>query len=131
MKNNCDCRNDCLIFSLAAAILVGVITAILRFTAIITVTPAFLWATFGIAVVYLALLLVTSLVTNDFETAQCSRCRVLTTLLLSLLGTILFSVILLAVTFAATSSVGALLNGILLGFFTLALASSACLVKRC
>ena len=131
MNNNCNCRSDCLTFGIAAAIVVGIVTAILRFTAIITVTPVFLWVTLGIAVVYLALLLVTTLATRDETDLPCRKCWTLTSLLIGLLGTILLSVVLLAIPFAATSALGAVLTGLLLAFFTLFIVSSACLVKRC
>ncbi|MEE1224963.1 MAG: hypothetical protein UH081_06880 [Clostridia bacterium] len=56
----CGCRNSCVALAVFASLIVGIITAVLRFTAVITLTPAFLWVLFGIAVVYLTILLITS-----------------------------------------------------------------------
>ena len=50
--------------------------------------------------------------------------------LIGILGTILFSVILLGVTFAATSVIGAIIAGLAVGFFALIISATACLVKR-
>ena len=125
----CDNRCGCTFTGFIASIIIGIIAAVLRFTAVITVTPAFLWVVFGIAVVYLALALVG---TAHARTDNCSRpciCSALSALLTGILGTILFSVVLLAVEFAATSVLGAIFVGALLFFFSLTITSTACLVK--
>lgn len=91
----------------------------------ITITPAFLWVALGIAVVYLAILLAT----------RASSCRygngALTALLVGILGTALTAVILLAITFVATSIIGAILAGLLILFLSLIVTATACLVSRC
>ncbi len=125
---NC-CRISCLTLSLAASIILGIVAALLRINAIITVTPAFLWTTFGIAVVLLALTFVTSLRTARMEARQC-LCSRLSYLLAGLLGTILTSVILLAISFAATSTIGAIFTGLLIFFFSLMICAIAC-ITRC
>ena len=125
----CNCKVNCLFLSIVASIIVGIITAFLNITAVITVTPAFLWVTLGIAVVYLALTLVSTTLIQCPETRSSCICPVLTTLLTGILGTILLSVILLAVEFAATSIIGAIITGGLLAFLSLLLTSTACLVK--
>ena len=51
---SCSCRNSCGALAIIASIIIGVVATVLRITAVITVTPAFLWTTFGIAVGYLA-----------------------------------------------------------------------------
>ncbi len=127
---NFNCRSSCLILAFAASIVVGIVGAILQFTAIITVTPVFYWVTFGIAVALLAILLIASL-THDDSALQNYCCSALTALIAGILGTILLSAILLAVGFAATSVLGAIVLGALLAFFTLALTSIACIVKSC
>ena len=52
---NCYCRANCAGVSIVASIIVAIIAGMLRFMGIITLTSAFLWVTFGIAVVYLGL----------------------------------------------------------------------------
>lgn len=128
--NVCGCKSkcDCTIFAIIASLIIGIITAFLRITAVITVTPAFLWVLFGIAVVYLAVLLLTAPKIQRSDTDGC-LCSVLPVLLAGILGTVLLSVVLLAVTFAATSIIGAIITGLLLLFFSLTITSAACLVK--
>ena len=126
---DCKCNFGCTFIGLIASIIIGVIAAILNFTAVITVTPAFLWVLLGIAVVYLAVALVA---TASANTDKCSRsciCTALSSLLTGILGTVLFSVILLGIEFAATSVIGAIFVGLLLFFFSLTVTSTACLVK--
>jgi len=124
---NCSCRENCIALSGVASIILGIIAAFLNFTAVIAVTPAFLWVLFGIAVVYLAVLLVTSAVSGSGRN-RCF-CTVLPTLLAAILGTVLLAVILLAISFAPASVLGAILVGALITFFSLLLTSTACLVK--
>jgi len=124
--NDCGCRRDCTFLAVIASIIIGVVTAFLRFAAVITVTPAFLWVLFGIAIVYLALTPIALALIRGYGT-KCCVCRVLPTLLTGILGTILTSVILLGITFVATSIVGAIITGLLLLFFTLTVVSVACL----
>ncbi len=125
---SCDCKSDCTTLGVLASVIVGIIAGILRFAAVITVTPAFLWVALGIAVVYLAILLFTSGRRNMGD-RQC-RCKSLKALLVGILGTVLFSVLLLAVPFAATSVLGAIVTGLLLTFLSLIFTSTACQVKR-
>ena len=126
MNNNCTCEFSCTGLATAASIIIGIITAILRFTAVTTLTPAFLWVVFGIAVIFLGITLIISAVTDTDRRCVCRTIRVL---LIGILGTVLLSLILLAVTFAATSIIGALFSGALLAFFSLVLTSVACLIK--
>ena len=125
-NSNCNRKVDCVFLALAASVLVGIATAILTYTAIITVTSVFYWVAFGIAVGYLALTLVTAPFRNSVR--GCS-CDVLDFLLTGILGTAFTALLLLAVTFAATSVLGAIVTGLLLGFFTLTLTTTACLTK--
>ncbi|MBE7035967.1 MAG: hypothetical protein E7403_01585 [Ruminococcaceae bacterium] len=123
---SCDCKSDCTTLGILAALLVGVVTAILRFMATITVTPAFLWVALGIATVYLAVLLFHA---GRYRTEGCRCCcKSLKTLLVGILGTALLSVVLLAIPFAATSVLGAIITGLLLTFLSLIFTSTACLV---
>lgn len=121
---NCNCKSDCTGLAIAVSLVVGIITAFLRITAVITVTPVFLLVVLGIAVVYL---LVLSAASVTGERTGC--CRVINTLLVALLGTIILSVVLLSITFAATSVIGAIITGLLLTFVTLIFTATACYIK--
>ena len=68
----CENRASCTGLAVIASAILGVIAAFLRITAVITVTPAFLWVALGVAVVYLAVLLAT---TGCNQSARCCRCR--------------------------------------------------------
>ena len=124
----CDNRYNCTLIAVIASVIIGIVTAFLRITAVITLTPAFLWVVFGIAAFYLAVLLAASPFIR-----QTDACEVLSTalsaLVVGILGTILFSVILLAISFVATSVVGAIIAGALLFSFSLTVISTTCVVK--
>ena len=124
-NRNCN-RNECLIIAVASSIVIGIVAAILNITGIIAVTPAFLWVLFGIAVVYLAIAFVVSSL-RRFDTPYSAR-SLIATLIAGIVGTVLFSVILLGVTFAATSPVGAVFVGLLLASFALIITATSCLV---
>ncbi len=124
---NCNCRRDCTLLAVIAALILGVVAAFLQITAVITVTPAFLWVALGIAVGYLGVLLVTTVLSRRSGCNPCVR-STLGTVLTGILGAILFATILLAVGVVATSVVSAILVGLLVAFLTLTFAGSACLV---
>ncbi len=124
----CENRYNCTLFAVIASAVIGIIAAFLNITAVISVAPVFLWALFGVAVVYLGVLVAMGLLFRRNEV--CSECRApLSALLSGILGTVLFSVILLAITFAATSVIGAIFVGLLVFFFALTITSAVCLVK--
>lgn len=125
---SCNSRCRCTLAAIIASVIVGVVAAFLQITGVITVAPVFLWVVFGIAVVYLGVLVVATALARRTEAAECV-CSALNALLIGILGAILFAVVLLAVGIVATSVLSAILVGILLFFFTLTLASSACLVR--
>ena len=128
MSTSCrSCSPGCTVIAVAASLILGVITAFLRITGAITLTPAFLWVLLGIAVVYLAVVLVSSALSRD----KCCEdlCAIVTGLLAGILGTILLSIVFLAIEFAATSVIGAVLAGALLFFFFLTVTSTACLIR--
>ncbi len=126
----CNCENRCTGISVAfvASLILGVITAFLRITAVVIETPVFLWVVLGIAVVYLFGLLLASPFISRGGSCRC-LCTILGAVLLGILGAALVSVILLAVSFAATSVVGAIFLGLLLFFLSLILTSAALLVR--
>ncbi len=123
---SCGCRINCTVIALAAGIVIGIVTAILRYTAVITLTPVFLWILFGIAIGFLGITLTAASV-GAFGREYC--CQNLGIFLTGILGTVLTSIILLGITFAATSVIGAIVAGLLLFFFTLFLVGTACLIK--
>lgn len=125
---NCNCRGTCTTAAVIAGAIIGVLAAFFQITGVITVTTAFLWVVFGIAVGYLGVLLIAAALTRREERRECT-CTALNTLLLGILGAILFAVVLLAVGIVATSVVSAILVGLLLFFFTLTLAGTACYVR--
>ncbi len=126
----CNCENRCGFVSLAVvgSLIIGIITAFLRITAVVIETPAFLWAVLGLAVVYLFGLLLSSPFISRSGSCRC-LCAILSAVLIGILGTALISVIFLAVTFAATSVIGAIFLGLLLFFVSLTLSGTAVLVK--
>ncbi len=123
---NCSCRTTCTGLSVVASVIIGIITAILVYTATVTVTTAFSWVLLGVAVVWLPVLL---LAVSVRKGAGDCACGVISALLTGILGTILTSVILLAITFGGTSVIGAIISGAALLFFSLIITSTACLIK--
>lgn len=123
---NCNCEMGCTAKAVLASIIIGIVAAVLSFTGTITITPAFLWVLFGIAIGYLGIEVLTS-------SAACSErkccCRNLTAFFTGALGTVLTSLLLLGITFAATSVIGTIITGLLLFFFSLLVISAVCLVK--
>ncbi len=123
-----DNQRNCLAAAVIASVIVGVVTAFLSFAAVITVTPVFLWVVLGIAVGFLGLALASASLIQG--TVPCrSFCPTLSALLIGILGTVLLAVILLAISFAATSLLSAIITGALLFFFSLILTAAACLVR--
>lgn len=122
----CDCKIGCTAVAVVVSLILGIIAAGLRFMAIITVTPAFAWTVFGIAVVYL-LVALTTFISKD--NIPCCVCASLPTFLTGILGAVLTSVILLAISFAATSIIGAIITGAFVLFFSLIITVSACMIK--
>lgn len=124
---SCCNRCNCTLLAVIASVIVGVVAAFLQITGTIIVTTAFLWVLFGIGVVSLGVLLLGA--ARSRTDATYCLCTTVNTLLVAILGTILFAVVLLAVGVVATSVASAILVGLLLAFFTLLLTSGACLVR--
>lgn len=124
----CDTRRDCTLIAFVISAIIGIVTAFLRITAVITIPPVFFWVIFGIAVGLLAITLVATALTRNNDNCDCKE-KALGTQLVSILATVLLSLVLLAIPFVATSVVGAILTGLALFFFFLTLGTTACLVK--
>ena len=123
---NC-CRCTCVTAAVIVSAILGVVAAFLQMSAVIAVTPAFLWVVFGVAVVYLAVVSVSAC--GCAEQGGC-LCAIVRALLAGILGTVLFAVILLAVDVAATGVIGSILVGLLIFFFSLTLSTTACLARQ-
>lgn len=124
---NCCCKNNCTAAAVVVSAILGVLAAFLQITGVITVATAFLWVVFGVAAVYLAVLLFGAVFSRHH--GQRCTCSALNTLLSGVLGSILFALVLLAVGIVATSVVNAILVGLLVGFFALTVTGSACYVR--
>lgn len=129
MATFCIRSNNCVNLAVIVSVIIGIVTALLRITAAITVTPAFLWVVLGIAVVYLAVALATAPWLRGTP-ACCGVRPSVSALLIGILGTILLSIVLLGITFAATSVLGAIITGLLALFFSLTIITTACVVKQ-
>lgn len=126
---SCSCRCNCTVAAVIASVIAGVIAAFLQISGVITVAVPFLWVALGIAVGYLAVVLLATALARRTEGTPC-KCVALNALLLGILGTALFSVVLLAVGIVATSILSALLVGALVLFLALILTATACLVRN-
>ncbi len=124
--SNIGCKCNCIGMSLIASIAVGIIAAILQYTAVITIAPVFYWVVFGIAVAFLA---ITFLVANRACSGGFCLSLTLSALLIAILGTIATALVLLGVGFAATSVIGAIFVGILFAFFSFLLLNVACATR--
>ena len=124
-QNNCECTLNCATKSVIASIIIGIVAGFLRFTATITVTPAFLWVLFGIGIGFLGI----ELLSSSLFCVERGCCRILDIFLIGIFGTVLTALILLGITFAATSIIGAIITGFLLFFFTLSVTTSGCLIR--
>ena len=125
---NCCYRRDCTLFSLIAAVILGVLGAFLQITGVIAVATVFLWVALGIGVVYLAILPITLSRIPRGDAKYC-LCRPLNAILIGLLGTIFLAALLLQIGIVATSVISAILVGLLIAALTLIFTGTACLVR--
>lgn len=124
----CSDRWTCPALAVVVSVVVGVVTAFLRITAAITVAPLFIQTVLVTALLYLAVTLLAAALTNRDSCRVCLY-PALKVQLGGILGSVLASLVLLAVGFPATSIVGAVIIGFLLFFFSLMLTATACVVK--
>ena len=126
---NCNCKTGCTALGLIASLVAGIVALVLTITGTITISTLFAWIGFGVAI---GLLIVTLLVAASTDESRKERgciCKALSTLQLGALGTILTALVLLAVGFAATSIIGAIVYGAFIFFFVLLLTSVICLAR--
>ena len=125
---SCSCRWSCAAVAVVISVILGVIAAFLQFAGVIAVAATLLGVVFTVAVGYLAVLLVAVALLRRRETERC-LCGSVRTVLTGILGTVLFSSVLLVVDVAATSVIGAVLVGLLVLFLALLLTGTACLIQ--
>ena len=121
-------KNNCFGKSFIISVIVGIITAVLKFFAVITVGNAFLWFAFGTAIVTLATFVWIAAFTNFYDVRNCLRQNLLA-FVTGIFGTLLTCVVLFATTFTSTSVAGAIITGLLLTFLTLILTTATHFVK--
>ena len=124
---NCTCRFNCTLFSLIAAVILGVVAAFVQISGAVTVTTLFLWTALAIGVVSAWVLVAAAALARRGTAPNC--CAAVNGLLAGILGTILFATVLLAVGVTATSVISAILVGILVFFLTLTFGNTACYVR--
>ena len=120
----CRCFCKCPLIALIASLVIGVVAAFLQIVGVITVTPVFLFVALGVAGLFLAVLLL-----GDGAGGCGCGCADINSVLIGILGTILFSLILLVVGITATSIVSAILVGVLVFFLALIITGAVCLVR--
>ena len=126
--SNCCCErgNTCTTIGVTISVILGIVAAFLRYFAVIAPAPAFYWVLLGIGVVYPAVILLSAFRGNGNHSCICnalSVCR------WGVAGTIITSLLLLGITFAATSIIGAILTGLSVGFFALLISSVLCIIN--
>ena len=125
---NCSCKRDCTLWALIVSAIIGIVVAFLQITAVIAVSPAALIVAFGIGVVNLTAVVYVGTRARVQAVSDC-LCSAVNAALAGALFTVLSALILLAVNFAATSVLGAIITGILAASFSLTLTAIACLAK--
>ena len=126
---NCNWRFNCTLTAVITAVIAGVVAAFLQILGIVTVTTTFVLAALAAGVVYLAVGVLATAGLRRADTRPCCLCRSLNTMLVGVLGTILASLILLAVGITATSVLSAILVGLVLFFLWMTFAASACFIR--
>ena len=124
---NCTCRFNCTLVSIVTAVVLGVVAAFALISGAVTVEPVFLWTALAIGILSLWVLVAATALVRRSAASGC--CDAVSGLLAGILGTILFSTILLAVGVVATSIVSAILLGILVFFLTLTFGDTACYIR--
>lgn len=122
---NCKYNFFCPGISIAASVIVGIIAAVLQATGVITIGTVFSLSVIGVAVAYLAILLIAYAIADN--AGECGG-TTLSALLIGLLGSILFASLLLGAVAPATA-LGVIVVGVLFFFVSLSLTSLACVIK--
>ena len=127
---NCNCKASCTGLGVLASLAVGVVTLILTITGRIAISALFAQVGFVVAFVFLLLTFLVALYLSDCNIKKdCCVCRGLSALHLGVFGTVISSLVLLGIEFAATSFVGAFVYGVFAFFFVLIVTSAICLTR--
>lgn len=124
----CNSRRDCTLWALIVSLIIGIVAAFLQITAVVTLPAAALVGAFVLAVVYLATILVVSVLLRAQFEWECLG-HAVNAVLAGILVTALTAATLLVIPFAATSIAGAIITGILAAAVSLTLTATACLVR--
>lgn len=121
-KRSCACT----LYSIFSSVIFGIVAVILRLCGLVAFQPAFLWVLLVVSLVYLAVLIAAPAYGNHLR--EC-KCTILNTLLAGILGTVVFSGLLLGLGCIKWTVLSAVLGGLLIAFFSLMVTNTACFVK--
>lgn len=124
----CSIKSSCNGTAIIASAIIGALTAFAQITGVITVTPEFIWILSGITVAYLGVFAAAVAVARKTSHRRCLRFP-LGALFLGILGTLVLSLVLLAMPIAASGLLSVLLSGFLLFFFALTLTAAPCFLR--
>ena len=129
--NICGCRTkcDCTLFAVIASVIAGIVATFLTFSGTLVIPQFVLWILFGVALGFLGLSLVVSPFICKKESGFC-LCTSLIAFFAGILGTVLFSLVLVLIDIAAGGILASVITGLLFGLFTLTITSTACIVKN-
>ena len=119
-------RCTCTLYSILSSVILGIVAVILRLCGLVAFQPAFLWVLLVVSLVYLAVLIAAPAYGNHLR--EC-KCTILNTLLAGILGTVVFSGLLLGLGCIKWTVLSAVLGGLLIAFFSLMVTNTACFVK--
>ena len=123
-KRSCACT----LYSILSSVIFGIVAVILRLCGLVAFQPAFLWVLLIVSLVYLAVLIAAPAYGNHLRECKC-KCTILNTLLAGILGTVVFSGLLLGLGCIKWTVLSAVLGGLLIAFFSLTITNTACFVK--
>ena len=121
-KRSCACT----LYSIFSSVIFGIVAVILRLCGLVAFQPAFLWVLLIVSLVYLTVLIAAPAYGNHLR--EC-KCTILNTLLAGILGTVVFSGLLLGLGCIKWTVLSAVLGGLLIAFFSLMVTNTACFVK--
>ena len=122
---NCEKSRVCSVFAIVVSVVIGIVAAIFQGTSVIATVPYYLLGSVVVALVYLAVLVLSVSIKSNIGT--CAKTP-LSLLLLGTLGTVLSSGVLLAA-LSPASVLGAIVVGIQVFFVSLMLISVGCYIK--
>lgn len=128
MRNMCcEDRCSCTILAVIISAVVGIVLAFAQMSSGITLSTIYLAVILGIAVIYLAVTLLSVATARYQFRSLCSR-SALDALIIGIIGTIIMAIVSILVGIAATV-IGAVIVGLLGGFLALMLSATVCVIK--